>query len=128
MKTTLQDVKLCVAAVRLDQLFVGAVLDDPAGLDRDDAVRGPHRRQPVRDDEDGPARCDLPHVLLYRPLALVVECARRLVEDEYPRIADERAGYRDALALAAGEARAALADDGVVALGKGDDEVVSPGE
>src|ERR1700722_18197651 len=128
METPLQDMELRVSAVRLDQLFVGAVLDEPAGLDRDDAVGGPHRRQSVRYDENGPARCDLPHVLLYGPLALVVECAGRLVEDEYPRIGDERAGYRDALALAAGQARTTLADDGVVAFGKADDEVVSAGE
>src|SRR3984885_12916476 len=82
----------------------------------------------MRNDEDGPARCDLPHVLLYGPLALIVERAGRLVEDEYPRIGDERAGYRDALALAAGQARATLADDSVVAFGKPDDEVVGPGE
>jgi hypothetical protein len=47
-----------------------------------------------------PAR-DLPHVLLDDALALVVERARRLVENENPWIGDEGARDRDALALPA---------------------------
>src|SRR5262252_6109987 len=47
-----------------------------------------------------------------------------LVRDQNARVADERAGNRDALALAAGESRAALADDRVVAFGQLEDEFV----
>ena len=61
-------------------------------------------------------------------LALVVERAGRLVEDQDARIGDQRAGDGDALALAARQAAAALADDGVVALGQLEDEVVGAGE
>jgi hypothetical protein len=111
MDACLQEVELRVAAVRVEQIVVAAVLDDAAGLQSDDAVGGPHRRQAVRNDEDGPVRCDLLHVLLNGPLALIVERARRFVEDEDARVGDEGPGYRDALPLAAGEARSALADD-----------------
>ena len=68
------------------------------------------------------------HVLLDDALALVVERAGRLVEDQDARIGDQRAGNGDALALAARKRRAALADDGVVAFGQFEDEVVRAGE
>ena len=64
------------------------------------------------------------HVLLDDPLALVVERARRLVEDQDARIGNERAGNGDALALTARERAAALADDGVIAFRQLQDEVV----
>ena len=57
-------------------------------------------------------------------LGLDVERAGRLVEDEHRRVAQDRAGDRDALLLAAGEAEAALADDGVVALRQRGDQLV----
>ena len=50
--------------------------------------------------------------------------ARRLVEDEDRRVAQDRAGDRDPLLLASGEAVSALADDGVVAVGQRRDHVV----
>ena len=61
-------------------------------------------------------------------LALVVERAGRLVEDQDARIGDQRAGDGDALALAARKAAAALADHGVVALRQLEDEVMRAGE
>ena len=69
-----------------------------------------------------------PHVVLDDALALVVERAGRLVEDQDARVGDQRARDGDALALAARQARAALADDGVVALGQLEDEFVRAGE
>jgi hypothetical protein len=46
----------------------------------------------------GPGICGLSN----GPLALIVERARRFVEDKDPWVGDEGAGYRDALPLAAG--------------------------
>ena len=65
--------------------------------------------------------------LLDRALRLHVERARGLVEHEHGRVAQDRPGDRDALLLPAGEAEAALADDGVVALGQRRDDVVDLG-
>ena len=45
-----------------------------------------------------------------------VDRRRRLVEDQDPRVGEERAGERDELALAEREPRAALAELGVVAV------------
>ena len=61
-----------------------------------------------------PAVGDLAEMLLDDGLALGVEGAGRLVEDQQPRPRHQRAGDRDALALAAREVGAALLDHGVV--------------
>ncbi len=90
-----------VAAAGLDQGFVTAVLNQPAALEGDDAVGCPNRGQPVRDDHNRAALGDLFHVLLDDPLALIVERAGGLVEDQDARIGNQRARNRDALALAA---------------------------
>src|SRR5262245_59237546 len=124
MNSRLQAVQRCITAAGLDQHVMGAVLDQAAALERDDAIRRPHGRKPVRDDENGPPLGDLLHVLLNDALALIVEGARRLIEDQNARVGDERAGNRDTLALAARQGRAAFADDRVVAFGQLEDEFV----
>ena len=53
-----------------------------------------------------------------------VQRAGRLVQDQDRRVLQQRAGDRQALALAAGQRRAALADHRVVALRLAHDEVV----
>jgi hypothetical protein len=93
-----------VAPAGADEVVVIAVLDEPAALDGDDAVGAAHRREAVRDDEDGAALRDPAHILLDDALTLVIERAGRLVEDEDARVGDEGAGDGDALALPAGEA------------------------
>ena len=62
--------------------------------------------------------------VLDQRLALAVEARGRLVEDEDARVGEDRARDRDALALAARELHAALADDRVVALLEAVDELV----
>ena len=52
------------------------------------------------------------------PLGLRVDRRHRVVEHDHARAGDERAGERDALALAAREVDAALADQRVVAVGQ----------
>src|SRR5947199_344476 len=81
-------------------------------LQRDDTVGGAHGGKPMSDDQHRASFGDLLHVVLDDPLALVVQRAGRLVEDQDARVGGERAGNRDTLALAAGQRRAALADDG----------------
>ena len=62
-----------------------------------------------------------------RLLALVVEIGVRLVEHDEERIAVERAGQADALALAAGQAGTALADLRLVAVRQAQDHLVDVG-
>ena len=113
-----------VAAAGEDQLLVRADLDDAPAVEDDDLVRVAHGREPVRDRDRRPPLREPVERLLHESLRLVVERARRLVEHEDRRVAQHRARDRDALLLAAGEAVAALADDGVVALGQRRDHVM----
>ena len=91
-------------------------LDDLAVLEHEDLVGAADRRQPVRDDERRAALAQAPQAVLDHRLALAVEARRGLVEDEDARVGEDGPRDRDALALAAGELDAALADHRVVAL------------
>src|SRR5262245_34914735 len=128
MDATLQAVDRGIAPARPDQIVMAAVLDQPAAFNGNDAIGGAHGRQAMRNDEDRASLGDALHVLLNHPLAFIIEGARRLVEDQDARIHDERARYGDALALAAGKGGAALADNGVIALGQFQNEVVRAGK
>ncbi len=61
---------------------------------------------------------------LHQRLAFGVERRGRLVEQQDRRVAQDGAGNRDALALAAGQRHAALADLAVIALFELQDELV----
>ena len=61
-------------------------------------------------------------------LALAVEARGGFVQDQDARVGKDGAGDRHALPLAAREAHAALADDGVVLLGEALDELVAVGD
>jgi hypothetical protein len=80
---------------------VRAFLDDPAFVHHDDAVRGADGRQAVG-NHDGRAMLHQPvERVLHQPLAFGVERRGRLVEKQQRRVAKQRAGNGDALALAA---------------------------
>ena len=114
------------SAAALEQLLVGAALDDPALVEHDDLVGVAHGREPVG-DRDRRAPLGQPLELgLDGRLGLRVERARRLVEDQHRRVAQDRPRDRHPLLLAAREAVAALADDRVVAVGQRRDQVVDP--
>ena len=59
METRLQAMERGVAAAGADQLVVGAVLDEPAALDGEDAVGAAHGGQAVGDDQHRAALGDL---------------------------------------------------------------------
>ena len=100
------------------QLVVGADGLDPAVVDQDDPVGELDRAQAVGDQEGGAAPGELLDRLADQGLVLDVDGAGGLVEDQDGRVAEHGPGQGDPLPLAAGEAVAALADDGVVALGQ----------
>ena len=81
-----------------------------------DLVRIPYSRKAVGNDKHGP----LPHQtldgLLDQTLRLGVERAGRLIQDQDRRVAEERPGNRDPLALAPGESGAPFPQQRVVAL------------
>ena len=95
-----------------------ADLDYAARLHHHDAVGGAHRREAVGDDQGGAALHQAVKRVLDETLALGVKRAGRLVEQQDRGLAQNRARNRDALALAARQARAIVAEEGVEALGK----------
>ena len=107
------------------------LLDDPALVEHDQPVERGDRRQPVGDGDHRLAFHQPVEIVLDRRLDLRIERRGRLVEDQDRRILEHHAGDRDALALAAGQLDAALADMRVVALAAAriddvGDEVVAP--
>src|SRR5437660_8203873 len=112
----LQVVQAAVETVRDEQVVMTAALDDPAFGQHQDEIRMLDRREPVRDDEDGAVRHQPVDGLLHQPLRFGIQRARRLVENQNRRIAQQRPRDRDALALAAAEPRAAFAGQRAVAF------------
>ena len=102
--------ELAVGAVGFEQLRVRAALDRLAVRDHDDLVHFDHRRQAMRRPDHGAPLRHLQQRAVDRGLRGLVERRGRLVEQQHGRIADDRARDRDALALAARQRVAALAD------------------
>ena len=107
-----------VGRARLEDLLVAPEGRDPAPLEEEDLVDVLDRREPVRHDDAG-------QVLrpgaegLHEPLLVVrVEAGGDVVEEEEPGRARDRPRYGDSLALAAGDADAALAEEGLGPLGE----------
>src|SRR5690606_13329198 len=99
-----------VAAAEIQQLLVRALFDDPAMLDVEDEVRARGEVQVVRDQQRrapcGQALQCLDHGLL----VVLVQPGGRLVQDQDRSVAHGGPGDRQALPLATGKGRAALAE------------------
>ena len=106
------------------QLLVRAALDDAALVHHHDLVGERDGAGPVGDDEGGAPVGDLLQGAADLELRLHVDARGGVVEDEDARVHDQRPRDGDALALAAAEREAAFADDRVVALGEGLDELI----
>src|SRR5258706_6185068 len=124
MEARLSAMQHGIAPALPDEVVVTAILDDLAALDGDDAVGQTPRGEPVGDDQDRPAGTDLAHVLLDDSLALVVERAGGLVEDQDPWAGSKRSRDGNALTLTAREQDAPIADRRVIALRQLEDELV----
>ena len=106
---------------------MGAALDDPAAVHHQDQVGGQDGAQAVGDDDAGAPGHDALERVLDQRFGLAVQVAGGLVQHQDARVLEDHAGQGDALLLAAAQAVAALADDGVVAVGQLGDEVVDVG-
>src|SRR6059058_3729005 len=79
------------------------------------------------DDQGGAAALQAVEGLLDGRLVLAVHARERFVEQQDRRVLQQRPSDRDPLALTAGQARAALADDRLVTLRQGGYEIVRVG-
>src|SRR5688500_9550981 len=98
-----------IDAAPSETLLVRPALDDAAAVQDEDHVGMRDRGQPMRDDEDRTILEQAVDGLLHEPLGFRIQRGRRLVEDQNRWIGEQRARDGEALALAAGQARAALA-------------------
>lgn len=100
-------------------------LGHPAVLQHNDVVRAHNGLKPVGNDDDRLFRYQSGDRLLDQYLILRVEGCGCLVQQDDGRILQKRPCNRNALLLTAGECRAALSHDGLVAIGQSHDEVVA---
>ena len=91
-----------VERARAQQLVVRANRVDAAPVNHDDAVGVAHRCEPVRDHQRGAPALQALERQRDLALALRVELAGGLVEQQHRPVGQDGAGDRDALALAAG--------------------------
>ena len=104
---------------------MGAALDDLPVLEHQNLVGALDGGQSVGNDERGAAAAQGPQPVLDHRLAFTVEAGSRLVEDQEPRVRQNRPGDGDTLALPARQLDAPLADDRIVAVRKLLDELVA---
>src|SRR5687768_12346852 len=90
------------AALR-DEVVVRAALDDAPVLEHDDLVRRLRRAEAVRRDEARPAGEDAAERADDPRLGVRVDAREAVVEQQELRLAEDRPGDRDPLALAARE-------------------------
>ena len=97
---------------------------DATLVDHHRAIRALHRRQAVRDDQHRTVLRSAVDRRLHEGFALGIERAGRFVQKQDRRVLQQRACDRDALALSAGQAHAALAELGVIAVRQAGDELL----
>ena len=106
---------------------MGALGDDPAVFHHDDAVRLQNGGEAMGDDDGGAPDHELLQRLLHQLLRFGIERAGRFIEQQQRRIAQDGARDSDALALAAGQPHALLAEEAVEAVGQLLDELARGG-
>src|SRR5699024_2017110 len=110
------------------QLFVGAVLQDALLSQDQDTVVVLDGGQAVGDGQGGAAMGQFFQALAHQDLALVVQGAGGLVQDQDGRVFQKDPCDAQPLLLAAGQLDPPLAHVGVVAVLQGQDELFRPGQ
>ena len=113
-----------VDALQRNKLVVGAGLNDRTVLDHVDAMSVAHRAEAVGNQDGGAPTFNRLQAALDCGFGFVVDARRGFVEDQDWRILEHRPRDRNALTLPARELLTALADDGVIAFGKGANELI----
>ena len=116
-----------VGAAAPQQFVVRPDLGDLAPFDHHQPVGAAERAQPVGDGDGGPPLDEVLQGQLDFPLGLRVDRGGGLVEDQDPRVDQQRPGDADPLPLAAGEELPPLADQRIVGVGQAEDELVGAG-
>src|SRR6266550_5458646 len=105
-----------------------AAFDYLATFQHQNLIRTADRRQAVGDDKSGASPAQRLQSILDQRFALTVEARRSFVKNQYFRPSENGASNRHALALSARQLHAALADDGVITVGKTVDKLLAMGD
>src|SRR5215470_10720308 len=103
---------------------MGALVDESALVEDEDRVGGQDGGQPVGDDQRGAAPQQVGQGGLDVVFGEAVQVGGGLVQNDDLRVAQDDPGDRQPLFFPAGQPVATLADDSVVAVGQGADELV----
>lgn len=114
---------MLVQATHGKQLLVGTPFNDAAVVHHQHLIGMLDGRQAVRDDQCGAFGHQALQRILHQSLGFVVQRGSGFVEDQDRGVTQDRAGDRQALALAAGQQRAVLADRGLQLLRHARDEL-----
>ena len=109
------------------QFGMRSLFNNPAACEDENAIAADDARQSMREDEGGAAHHQAIERVLDHRFVFGIDRGQRLVEHQNRRVAKERPGDGDALALPAGELDAALAHHRPVALRQLADERVRVG-
>src|SRR5579863_5206250 len=126
--SVLAGVEIIVTTARGVEFGMRAPFDNLTLLHDHDLIGAADGGKAVRDDEGGASLHEIGETVLDHFLGFGIEARRCLVENEDAGLGENGAGDGDALALAAGELDAALADDRVIFVGEGFGEFVDPGD
>ena len=111
----------------VEEFFVGAGVENAAGVHDHDAIRELDGAEAMGDDDGGAALGEFAQGRLDFLLGFGVDLTAGLIEDEDRRVTVNRPGDGEPLSLAAGERIASFAEDGVVAAGEVANELVGVG-
>ena len=121
-------VELPIVPVPPGKLLRTSALYDFSSIDHQHGIRVADSGEAVGDDKTRPAFHELDHSELDPKLRPGVHRAGSLVEDQESWGCQDRAGYRDELALALAQVRAGFREHRVIAVGKPFNGVVSAGQ
>ena len=116
-----------IDAILGQQLLVPPGLHTYPAIQHDDLIGLCHRRETMGNDDRGAVLHQAVERLLNDGLTLRVHVRGGLIEDQDRRIFQDGAGYCETLPLPSRQLLTPLADDGVVAGGEVEDEVVGVG-
>src|SRR5260221_1845217 len=120
--------EMLVDVAAMQQLVVRADVVDLPALEHQDGMRRHQHRKTMRDADDGASLGDAHQIGVDDRLALGVERAGRLVEDEDGGVEQQGARDGEALTLPAREVSRAFLEHRVIAAGQPLDELLGPGE
>src|SRR3984893_9301506 len=111
-----------ITAATAQQIIMPSALDDFAALDHQDGVGVHDGVQAMGDDDGGTVLAEMLDRLLHLLLRFGIKRRGSLIEQDDRCVLEQRAGHRDALALATGELCTVLADWRVIAEREAHDE------